>query len=197
MKLNGSWQRALIGFLVFLMAMPVPLFAQSNIPVFRQEELDQILAPIALYPDSLLAQILMASTYPIEVVQADRWVKAVQESAAGCAQRCPRQAELGPQREGPCAVSEHPFHDEREDRLDPECGGCLPCAGSRRHGFGPAAPGQGIRSGEPALQPAAGRVPAGRHHRYRAGQPPGGLCAGIQPGRWSTDVGGILHTRPW
>ena len=76
MKLNGSWQRALIGLLVVLMAMPVPVFAQTNIPVFRQEELDQILAPIALYPDSLLAQILMASTYPIEVVQADRWVKA-------------------------------------------------------------------------------------------------------------------------
>jgi hypothetical protein len=76
MKLNGSWQRALIGLLVVLMAVPVPVFAQNNIPVFRQEELDQILAPIALYPDSLLAQILMASTYPIEVVQADRWVKA-------------------------------------------------------------------------------------------------------------------------
>ncbi len=75
MKLNGSWQRALIGLLVFLMAMPVPLFAQSNIPVFRQEELDQILAPIALYPDSLLAQVLMAATYPLEVVQADRWVR--------------------------------------------------------------------------------------------------------------------------
>jgi len=76
MKLHGSWQRALIGLLVVLMAVPAPVFAQSNIPVFRQEELDQILAPIALYPDSLLAQILMASTYPIEVVQADRWVKA-------------------------------------------------------------------------------------------------------------------------
>ena len=76
MKLNGSWQRALIGLLVVLMAVPAPVFAQNNIPVFRQEELDQILAPIALYPDSLLAQILMASTYPIEVVQADRWVKA-------------------------------------------------------------------------------------------------------------------------
>ena len=75
MKLNGSWQRALIGLLVFLMAMPVPVFAQSNIPVFRQEELDQILAPIALYPDSLLAQVLMAATYPLEVVQADRWVR--------------------------------------------------------------------------------------------------------------------------
>ena len=34
------------------------------------------MAPIALYPDSLLAQVLMASTYPLEVVQAERWVKA-------------------------------------------------------------------------------------------------------------------------
>src|SRR5262249_49297782 len=32
--------------------------------------------PIALYPDSLVSQILMASTYPLEVVEADRWVKA-------------------------------------------------------------------------------------------------------------------------
>ncbi|MBP7526386.1 MAG: DUF3300 domain-containing protein [Syntrophorhabdaceae bacterium] len=43
--------------------------------VFKAEELEQILAPIALYPDSLLTQILMASTYPLEVVQADRWAK--------------------------------------------------------------------------------------------------------------------------
>lgn len=42
---------------------------------FKQEELDQLLAPIALYPDALLAQILMASTYPLEVVEAQRWVK--------------------------------------------------------------------------------------------------------------------------
>ncbi|NPV04514.1 MAG: DUF3300 domain-containing protein [Syntrophaceae bacterium] len=76
MKLNGSWQRALIGVLVVVMALPAPVFAQNNIPVFRQEELDQMLAPIALYPDSLLAQILMAATYPLEVVQADRWVRA-------------------------------------------------------------------------------------------------------------------------
>jgi hypothetical protein len=44
--------------------------------LFSQQELDQILAPIALYPDALLAQILMASTYPFEVVQAARWLKA-------------------------------------------------------------------------------------------------------------------------
>ncbi len=43
--------------------------------VFKQEELDQLLAPIALYPDSLIAQILMASTYPLEIVQADRFAQ--------------------------------------------------------------------------------------------------------------------------
>ena len=41
----------------------------------KQEELDQLLAPIALYPDALIAQILMASTYPLEVVEAARWAK--------------------------------------------------------------------------------------------------------------------------
>jgi hypothetical protein len=43
---------------------------------FRPEELEQIAAPIALYPDPLVAQILMASTYPLEVVQAARFAKA-------------------------------------------------------------------------------------------------------------------------
>lgn len=50
-------------------------FAQDRV-AFRQEELDQMLAPIALYPDSLLSQLLMASTYPLEVVQAARWSRA-------------------------------------------------------------------------------------------------------------------------
>ena len=43
---------------------------------FSQEQLDQLVAPIALYPDELVAQIFAAATYPLEVVQADRWVKA-------------------------------------------------------------------------------------------------------------------------
>jgi len=50
-------------------------FAQDRVP-FRQQELDQMLAPVALYPDSLLSQMLMASTYPLEVVQAARWSRA-------------------------------------------------------------------------------------------------------------------------
>ena len=44
-------------------------------PPFRPEQLDQMLAPIALYPDPLLAEILMAATYPLEVVEANRWIQ--------------------------------------------------------------------------------------------------------------------------
>jgi hypothetical protein len=47
----------------------------AQAPLDTPAQLDQMLAPIALYPDQLLGQILMASTYPLEVVQADRWVK--------------------------------------------------------------------------------------------------------------------------
>src|ERR1700742_5077224 len=38
-------------------------------------QLQQLVAPIALYPDSLVAQILAASTYPAEIVEADRWMQ--------------------------------------------------------------------------------------------------------------------------
>lgn len=44
--------------------------------VFRQEELDQMMAPLALYPDALLAQVLMASTYPGDVADAVAWSEA-------------------------------------------------------------------------------------------------------------------------
>src|ERR1700675_1396439 len=50
-------------------ASPVP--AQ---PALKPAELDGLVAPVALYPDPLLANVLMASTYPLEVVQAERWV---------------------------------------------------------------------------------------------------------------------------
>ena len=43
---------------------------------FSAEQLDQLVAPIALYPDNLLGQILTASTYPLETVMAARWSAA-------------------------------------------------------------------------------------------------------------------------
>src|SRR3954454_17259095 len=78
MKTRQTLRRTLSCLLMVFLAAPPLLIAQQSgqAPVFKQEELDQILAPIALYPDSLIAQILMASTYPLEVVQAERWAKA-------------------------------------------------------------------------------------------------------------------------
>jgi len=56
---------------------PAPLPASDQAQqLLKAEELDQLVAPIALYPDALLAEVLMASTYPLEVVQADRWATA-------------------------------------------------------------------------------------------------------------------------
>jgi uncharacterized protein DUF3300/endosialidase-like protein len=52
---------------------PIPTAESSADQVLKPEQLDALVAPIALYPDTLLAQVLMASTYPLEVVQAERW----------------------------------------------------------------------------------------------------------------------------
>jgi hypothetical protein len=52
-----------------------PQPGQPDKPLLKQEQLDQLVAPIALYPDPLLSNVLIASTYPLEVVQADRWLK--------------------------------------------------------------------------------------------------------------------------
>jgi hypothetical protein len=52
-------------------ATPAPPHAQQT-----REQLQQLVAPIALYPDSLVSQILAASTYPEQVVEADRWLQA-------------------------------------------------------------------------------------------------------------------------
>ena len=66
-------RRFLIPLLAMLIAAPVFAQAQRN---YSQAELDQMLAPVALYPDPLLSQVLMAATYPHEVAEAARWSRA-------------------------------------------------------------------------------------------------------------------------
>lgn len=78
--------------LMLFMATPVATFAQTpdkpaapavqpaspaapTAELLKPEQLEALVAPIALYPDDLLANVLAASTYPLEVVQADRWLK--------------------------------------------------------------------------------------------------------------------------
>src|SRR5712675_1633224 len=81
--------------LALLMTIPVAVSAQTpdnppapsspaqpasqpppTVELLKPEQLDALVAPIALYPDMLLANVLAASTYPLEVVQADRWLTA-------------------------------------------------------------------------------------------------------------------------
>ncbi len=70
--------RLLRRFLVAVLAVSVvgPGWAQTEAPAFSKEQLDQLLAPIALYPDSLLTQVLMAATYPAQVAEAVSWSAA-------------------------------------------------------------------------------------------------------------------------
>jgi hypothetical protein len=65
----GEWRRLLAVFCA-------GLIAPGSLPLLRaQQTQPSLVAPIALYPDPLLAQLLAASTYPLEVVQAQRWLK--------------------------------------------------------------------------------------------------------------------------
>jgi hypothetical protein len=75
MKAYRILRSVIVLLLLFLLAEPIILSARAAEGDYSREQLSQMLAPIALYPDDLLSQVLMASTYPLEVVEADRWVK--------------------------------------------------------------------------------------------------------------------------
>ena len=77
----GTWTLAWL-MVVLLVAPPWVMGQQpstppqaSAAPAVKPEQLDQLTAPIALYPDALVAQILIAATYPLEIVESDRWAK--------------------------------------------------------------------------------------------------------------------------
>ena len=70
-----AFLKSVVAGLLALVLTGTGALAQER-PAFSPEQLDQMLAPIALYPDSLLSQVLMAATYPLEVVQAARWSRA-------------------------------------------------------------------------------------------------------------------------
>jgi len=91
--LPASWgskaSAMVLGVALLFAAAPLDLSATQDQPAPAQtpqgppyetqspEQLQQLVAPIALYPDSLVAQILSASTFPEQVVEADRWGKII------------------------------------------------------------------------------------------------------------------------
>src|SRR5260370_37828427 len=75
---TSRFRAALASFALFALVCDVPLSAQEGAApptpsVLSAEQMAELVAPIALYPDALLGQVLTASTYPLEVVMAARW----------------------------------------------------------------------------------------------------------------------------
>ena len=74
----SRWHGLAAGILMLAFALPAvaqaPAAADSVAPPLNAEELDKLVGPIALYPDDLVGLILPASTFPVEIVQADRYL---------------------------------------------------------------------------------------------------------------------------
>src|SRR5262245_1732802 len=86
--LTITYPRFLVWLMMVMLAVPALAVAQQPPPpppsaaapagsaaLFNAEQLEQIAAPVALYPDTLLAQVMMAATYPLEIVEAARFVR--------------------------------------------------------------------------------------------------------------------------
>ena len=54
---------------------PQPGSADQVAPLIPNDQLDSLVAPVALYPDPLLTQVLVASTYPLEIIQLQQWIQ--------------------------------------------------------------------------------------------------------------------------
>src|SRR5436189_5547293 len=82
--MNGGSMRNLLVLSLLALALsastlfsqvPVPVDTGEPIPVLSPNELDGLVAPIALYPDPLISQILVASTFPLQIVEANQFVQ--------------------------------------------------------------------------------------------------------------------------
>src|SRR5436305_8005514 len=82
--MNGGSMRKLLVLSLLALALspssgfsqvPVPVDTGQPIPVLSPNEVDGLVAPIALYPDPLISQILVASTYPLQIVEAYQWLQ--------------------------------------------------------------------------------------------------------------------------
>ena len=95
--------RSVMAALLTLCAAALPAAAQQG-TAFSNEQLEQIVAPIALYPDSLLTQVMMASTYPLEVVEADRWLKQNKNLKGSALESALKDKDWDPSIKGLCTL---------------------------------------------------------------------------------------------
>ena len=179
---NGRFARVACAWLAALMLASAGVRAQdpqAAQPTFKPEEIEALVAPIALYPDSLLSQVLMASTYPLEIVYAARWLKANPNVKGEAAIKAVESQPWDVSVKSLLAFPAGARADERQARLDAEAGRCLPGAaeGGARRGAAPAR--QGAADGQPQDQRAAeGDRGAGDGTGSRRGRP---SCGSSRP----------------
>ena len=140
-----------------------PPAAQAEQPApqadrFSNEELRKLLAPIALYPDALLAQMLPAAAYPLEIVQAERWLEKNPALVAKNDFSGIDSQKMGPSGQGDGALSRRPPQDEPGPSLDDR---------SRRRDRQPAA---GCRATYPGIARGSGESGRAQVERPADGQ---------------------------
>lgn len=92
-----SWVRQFFAATCYTIVLLAPCaWGQEANRSFKTPEIEQLVAPIALYPDALVAQMLMASTYPLEVAEAARWSKANPSFTGGELQEAMQQKAWDP-----------------------------------------------------------------------------------------------------
>ena len=178
-------------------------------PPFTAAQLDQMLAPIALFPDALLSQVLMASTYPADVALAVEWAYAHRPLEGDAAVKAARDEPWDPSVQSLVAFPQALAMLGENPQWVQQPGGRVSRPARRGDGLGaaPAVPGEG--RGQPEVRRAHGRLVRGRaapaagdrreraaaadadrHHRPRAAagrvrarlQPRVGLRAVVAPG---------------
>ena len=93
--------------------------APATAAAFTKEQLEQIVAPMALYPDPLVSQMLMASTYPLEIVEAARWLKANPGLKDKALEEALKKEDWDASVKSLCGFPDVHQADGREPRLDP------------------------------------------------------------------------------
>ena len=187
-----SGRRRTLALFLAALAVAAPAaraLAQAGPKAFSPEELDQMLAPIALYPDALLSQVLMAASYPLEIVEAARWSQANPNSQGRCRGQRRRRQELGCQREVAGRLPVRAEAAQRASRLDPEAGRRDDRPAGRRRRLDPAAARQGGRGRHPE-EPARSRP---SRPRRRAAKP---STPSSRPIRRSSTCRPTTRTRP-
>ena len=150
------------------------------------DQLDSLVAPIALYPDALLAQTLAASTYPLEIVQLQQWLAKNPNLKDKALVGRGRQAALGSVRPVHGGVPGGRQAPRRRHPVDERSRQRVPRPAVRRHGRRAADAQEGRGQGDARDERAAeGRDEGHREeggHRHRVREPRRHLRAVLRPG---------------